>query len=145
MRNDARRSDLIERRRLVIDVTLETAAVHPRGHRFGVNAHAVEQGHVDHHAALADRLAGDAVTATTDRHEQVTLAGEVDRVHHVRNPFALDDQGRMLVNQRIPDLAGLVVCRIAGHKQRATQTLLEFHDGRVLELDLGASAIHRPQ
>jgi hypothetical protein len=51
--------------------------------RRPVNLNAFHPGEIDHHTAVADSLASDAVPATADRQWQLVTPGQVDRVDDI--------------------------------------------------------------
>jgi hypothetical protein len=80
------------------------------------------------------------VAAALDRQEQVTLAGEGHRPHHVGGAGRLHDQRRMAVDARVQHAAGLVVAFEAGQQQAAAQGALQLLQRRLFQRDLGAAA-----
>ena len=105
----------------------------PGDARFGVNPHTLHRRQIDHDAALADAFAGNVVTATPHRRQQLIVPGQVDRVGHVRRALALHDQRRPFVDHAVPDLAGRVIAFAAGQQQPAAQAGREFLDNRFLD------------
>jgi hypothetical protein len=57
------------------------------------------------------------MTPTAQRHQQVLLASEADRMPHIRNPTAARHQRRAPIDVAIPDPPGLLVTGIAGADQ----------------------------
>lgn len=55
----------------------------PHPFTTGVDEDPLHPREVDHQAAIAERAARDVVTHRPDRHEQIMLAGEANRRHHV--------------------------------------------------------------
>ena len=85
---------------------------------------------VDHDAVVADRAAGDAVTAAADGEGEIVGAGEGDGGGDVMGVAALDDEGRVAVDHRVPDLALGVVAGIGGGDDVAAHVAAEPVDGR---------------
>ena len=86
----------------------QRAALHGRCAHLCVDLHSMHVGEIDHHAAIASGLARIAVAAAFHGQQQLALASEVHTGLHIGNCGALRDQGRVLVDHGIPDLA----CRI---------------------------------
>ena len=63
--------------RAAVDDAEMAAAEHPCPFGDGIDAHAGERREVDHHAAVAGGLAGEAVAAAFDRDKHLTLAREI--------------------------------------------------------------------
>jgi hypothetical protein len=74
----------------------------------------LEQRQVDHQPAVDDRMPGHGVAATPDRHRQLLLPGETDRLGHVVGPGAAADQRRPPVDGPVPDPPGLLVALLPG-------------------------------
>jgi hypothetical protein len=68
---------------------------------------------VNHQATFANRVSRDVVTAPTDGHKQVVVAGEVHSVHDIGDANAARDQRRPLIDHAVPDSAGIVIARVA--------------------------------
>jgi hypothetical protein len=68
---------------------------------------------VNHLATFANRVSRDVVTAPTDGHKQVVVAGEVHSVHDIGDANAARDQRRPLIDHAVPDSAGIVIARVA--------------------------------
>ena len=78
----------------------------------GAHPHEVHPLEVDHQAAVAHRVAVEAVSAAPHRGEQISFTGEVDRLDHIRGAFALQDQARSPVDGPVPHPPGLCVANL---------------------------------
>jgi hypothetical protein len=103
--------------RLVVEFPPLDAALSLDSAPGGVNPDTLHPGQVNHQAAIAYAVARDVMATAAHRHQQTVDAGEVDRIDHVGDASAAGDECRPLVDIGIPDLAGLIVARIAGTKQ----------------------------
>jgi hypothetical protein len=56
------------------------------------------------------------VPASLDRHQQSLLSGQIDGGGDVVGVLRLDDQGRLFVDEPVPDQCGFVEARVAGAK-----------------------------
>jgi hypothetical protein len=65
-----------------------------------------------------DGVTSDAMTAASDRDEQVPLAGEAYGRRHVVGAGAPGDDGRLVINDAVPDPARLDVTLFAGREER---------------------------
>ncbi len=65
----------------------------PCGMRIGIDFDPVHRPQVDHQAAVADRGAGKAVAAASNRHRQAALPGELQGGGDVGCAAAARDQG----------------------------------------------------
>ena len=92
-----------------------------RRFRLRIDAGRVHQRQVDHQSVVADRLAGDAVPATADRHRQALGAGEIDAGDHVVGVFAAGDHRWSPIDHAVPDLTHLVVVGVVGQHDAAGQ------------------------
>jgi hypothetical protein len=103
-------------------------ALDPGAPRAGVDLHGLHARQVDHEPVVAQRVAGDVVPAAAYGQEHAVLAREVQRLDHVLRPRAGGDDRRTLVDHAVPDLAGLVVARVARNEDLASETLLQSID-----------------
>jgi len=103
--------------RLVVEFTPLDATLLLRGARGGFNPDALHPAQINHQATVAYAVARDVMATAAHRHQQTVGAGEVDRVDHVGDASAAGDEGGMLVDIGIPDLAGLIVAGIARTEQ----------------------------
>ena len=83
----------------------------PAGARVDLDA--LHQRQVDHQAVIADGIARDVVPAPSDRDEQTILAPELDGLDDIFRRRAAGDKRGPAVNSGVPDLANLVVARVA--------------------------------
>src|SRR5262249_40849800 len=105
--------------RLVVEFPPSDATFSAGSAPGGVNPDALHPAQINHQAAVAYAVARDVMATAAHRHQQTVGVGKVDRVDHVRDASATGDERRPLVDIGIPDLAGLVVARIAGTEQLA--------------------------
>ena len=73
--------------------------------RFGIHGYAVHVAEMDHHAALADRVAGVVVAATPDCDLEAGGAREAHRFHDFISARAPDDDRRPAVDGPVPQRA----------------------------------------
>ena len=102
-----------EELRLAVELAPEHAGLGPcrAGHR--IDPDPLHRREVDHEAAVAERVAADAVTARSHRHLESALAGEADRGDDVGDSGAARDAGRAAVDRAVPDPARGVVALVA--------------------------------
>ena len=93
----------LEGGRLVVEVTPLRATLDVGGPGLRIDVDGAHAGHVEQQAVVAERVAGDIVSAALDRQEQAVLAGEVDRADDVGDAGRLDDQAGVLVDHPVPD------------------------------------------
>jgi len=74
---------------------------------------------IEHDAPVAHGVAGDGVTASTHRDEQVALPSEPDGLQHVVGTRTPGDERRTPVDGAVPDPARLVVALLARPQQGA--------------------------
>jgi hypothetical protein len=84
----------------------------------GINSNAPHLRQVDYEATIAGRITRDIVTAATHRHQKIVRAREIHGVDDVGDPATANDQGRLLIDHSVPDLAGVVVTGFAEADQR---------------------------
>src|SRR5919199_1044737 len=83
-----------------------------------INPYPLHQSQVDHEATIAHGIAGHAVAATTDGHQQVVGPRDIDGADHIRGPGAAGDEGRLAVDHAVPDLSDGFVLVIAWAQKR---------------------------
>jgi hypothetical protein len=66
---------------------------------------------IDHQATVADRIAGDVMTASPYGDEQIVFATEIHRRDDVGGAGTSDDNRGATVDHSIPDTSGLIVTR----------------------------------
>jgi hypothetical protein len=84
-----------------------------------VDPHPVHRGEIDHQAVIDEAQSRAVVAAAADGHDEIVVTREVDRGDDVADGGALGDEGRVLVDHRVVDGAGVVVARIPGLDERA--------------------------
>jgi hypothetical protein len=128
--NEAAGGGETEGLQVVVQLAPGGAALDPRRARHRIDPDRFHGGEIYHHAAVADRAAGDVVAGAADGDEEVVRAGEIHRTDHIGDAGAADDEIRAPVDHRVEDLAGRVVSGVAGADQRAAQTGLELVNRR---------------
>jgi hypothetical protein len=78
--------------RLAVELSTENARFRTDDLRYGVDADALHALRVDHQAAIANSVAGDAMPAALYRHQKVVRARELDRGDDVGSAGAARDQ-----------------------------------------------------
>ena len=111
--------------RLAVDVGQCATGLRASRTAKGIHPHASEQRHVDHHAGLAYRKAGYVVSTPANGHEKLVLVCKTYRIDHVDSPRAANDQTGPTVDHRIPDLAQVIVFRVFGSQNWASEYGLE--------------------
>ena len=112
-RDGAHRRRQAEGLRLAVELAPEHARLGTDRPGDGIDADALHARQVEHQAAVTDGLAGDVMPTAPYRDEQVVLACELHRGDDIGRAGAAGDQRRPVVDQRVPDGAGLVVAGIA--------------------------------
>src|SRR5712691_1391974 len=102
---------------LVIEFPPFDAALGSDGAPDRVNTDALHPAEINHQATVTHAVARDVMATAAHRHQQTVGAGKIDRVNHVGEARTESDECRPLVDIVIPDLASLVVVRIAGTEQ----------------------------
>ena len=90
-----------------------------------VDAHVAEQAQVDHHSALADRVARDAVGAGPYGYREFARAGELDRCGDVGGVEGPHDHRRPAVDRPVVDGTREVVLAVLRPDQLPAQGRLE--------------------
>ncbi len=94
----------------------------------GIDADTLHARKVDDQSTVAHRIAADIVAATANSYEQTVRLSKIDAVNHVGNSGAVDNQCRALVDHAVPDLAGVVIARVARTQQFTEQAGFEIFD-----------------
>jgi hypothetical protein len=116
-----------------VELGPKDAALHRGGATVGVDNDLFHAREIDHHAAVADRAAGDAVSATAYGEGEIVRAGEFDAGGDVIGVVALEDEGGEAVDHRVPDPALGVVGGIGGGDEVAGELTAQRGDGRGIE------------
>ena len=120
-RNDAAGHDQSERLRGAIDVGPGGAGLHAHAAGRGVHLDVLVRREIDHHAALAQRGAGDVVAAAADRQRQPAVADEGDAGGDVGGATWPDHERRPALDHAVPDPARLGVRGIPWPQRRPAQ------------------------
>jgi hypothetical protein len=97
------------------------ARLDPGGPGDRIDPHRPHQGRIDHEAAVAHRAPREVVPSASDREDQVMLPGEPYRAHHVRSTRRAHHRRGPPVDHRVPSGSCLVVTRLAGQAQAASE------------------------
>ena len=130
-RVDAGRRHQAERLRLAVELAQRDAGLDAHRPRNRVDAHRFHRREVQHHAALADGVAGDVVPAAAHGQRCARLTREIDRGHHICGTGAAHDHARTPVDHRVPDAAGGVIAFLAGNQHGTPHPPLELLDHRL--------------
>ena len=98
---------------------------------------------VDHDAAFAHRVTGEAVAAAAHRDQQIVARGKLHRADHVGGAGAARDQRRMTVECAVPDAPRNVVTLAGACEHGSALVGAEIIDVRGLENDGAAGARDR--
>ena len=120
-RDDPARHDQPERLRGAVDVDPGGAGLHLHLAGRRIHLDLLVRREVDHHAAVAQRRAGDVVATAADRQRQAAVAGEPDALGDVTGVARPDDQGRAPLDHGVPDPARLGVAGVPGPARRTAQ------------------------
>ena len=112
-----------------VELTDGHARLRPSRGSDRIDVDALHQREVDHQPALGDRLAGDAVTAATNRDLESFAPAEVDSVGDVCRVQTARDHRGVLVDKPVVDAPSLVVSGVAWSKDRPRAHLPEQLDG----------------
>src|SRR5262245_42369891 len=91
--------------RLAVEFAPEHARLGSSCPGVRVDPDALHRRQVDYQPLIADRVAGDTVSAGTDCDEQVALASEPDGRDHIGDARAAGNAGWVAVERAIPDPA----------------------------------------
>jgi hypothetical protein len=98
----------------------------PGNASLGVHLHAFHWRKVDDQPLITDAVPAHAVTSSTNRDRQVLTARKLESADDISNLLTAKNEGRMLINQPIPDLAGTFIAFVALVDQFAMQMRLEI-------------------
>jgi hypothetical protein len=73
------------------------------------------------------------VTPTANRYRDLVSAGKIDRVDHVSNPGAPNDEGWFLIDRSVKNLTSIIVAVIARAEKFSTQGRPELLDYRFVK------------
>ncbi len=113
MGDDAGRHREPVRLRLPIELSEEHAGLSPRGAGLRIDVDALHRSQIDDDAAVADRVAGEAVTAAFDGEGEIGPPRERHGRAHIGGAGAPSDQGGTPVDGAVPDRPALVVGGVA--------------------------------
>ena len=111
-----------------IEVAEQGTAAHLGPPRHGIHGHLVHRAEVDHQAVVHDGRARHAVRPAAHGHLEAVGSGEPDGCLHVRLVGTSRDGERAAVDGRVPDAATLVVRRVVGADDLATQSAAKLVD-----------------
>ena len=114
VRDDADRAREVERLRRLVELGQERTTVHARRALRRIDVDAAHPGQVDDDAALAGRVAGDAVPAAAHGQREVLLAREPHGRDDVVGAGWSHDERGPTVDHPVPDDPGSVVRRVPG-------------------------------
>jgi hypothetical protein len=120
-RHDAERSGQTVLLRSAVEFAKGQAGARAGRAPVRVDLEPLERGQVEHHAAVAHGVAGNAVPAATDREDEVVLPGEGDPAGHVIGAPALDHGGRSPVDHPVEDGTDTVVVAVLRADEAAPQ------------------------
>ena len=111
-----------------VEVAEQGTAADPHPARVRVDDHLVHGTEVDHEAVVHDGRARHAVRPAAHGHLEAVGSGEPDGCLHVRLVGTSRDGERAAVDGRVPDAATLVVRRVVGADDLATQSAAKVVD-----------------
>jgi hypothetical protein len=114
-----------------VDIGPERSAADTDDPALGVDDDLVQAADVEHDAVVAQRQAGDRVTARAHRDRQVVVTGEAERGDHVGRVEAAHHGARPAVDHRVEQGAGVLVGRVARHVDAAVQAEGELFEARL--------------
>ena len=94
---------------------------------FGVDVGVLHLCEVDHHGAVRDASASDVVASSADGDVETAVSCEADSRRSVSSAAAADDDGRLALDERVVDLAGLVVSVVARSQHAAGDPAQRLH------------------
>ena len=109
----------------------------------GVHLDALHRGEIDDHPSVAYGVAGEAVAAASNGHEETVLPGEAEGRGHVRRSGAARDQRGEPVDRPVPHPPVLVVAGIGGSNELTTKDGRQPLGCRVIEPDLACRPASR--
>ena len=104
-----------------VEVTPGGPAADGRGAGIGIDRHGIDVPHVHDETVVDEAVARDAVPSAANRHGQALLACERERRDHIVRVRALRHVGRVPVDHRVEDRAGLVVTGVFGREHVAPE------------------------
>jgi hypothetical protein len=135
---------------LAVELAPKRACLDPRRARLRVDPDPLHRAEVDDDAAVADRQARIAVASAPHGDPEAGARRKPDRRDHVRHAAAARDQRREAIDRAVPDLAVLVVGRVAGPDELALERRAQLAQSIGADLDVSADGGHhshpcRPQ
>ena len=107
--------------RFLVDVAEQAAGLGAGDLRLAIHPDAAHRRHVEKQAAVADREAGDVVTAALDGQRHALLAREAHAGLHVGDSERTGDRRRPPVDHRVPHRSGCLIARRARTLHGAAQ------------------------
>ena len=119
---------------LAIDIPPGRPALDAHDTSVGIDPHATHRRQIQHQPVIADAVAGDAMSSSPHRGQQLLLAGQVDRVDDISGARALHDQARAAICQAILDNPGLVIPVVLRRQQPTPKGHPKRHGLLVIQL-----------
>src|SRR5207253_5583605 len=104
---------------LEIEIRVVASGVRIGYSSLGIDTYRAKARQVDQHPVVAERVSGDVVASAANRNQEIVLAREANRLHHVAGAQRLDDDTRPPVDHAVEDAASPVIRRIARPKDAA--------------------------
>ena len=111
-----------------VDIGPGGTAAADRAPRDRIDGHAVHRAEMDHHPALADRVARVVVSAAAHRELEALRAREADRFGDLVGGVAARDERRLAIDGAVPDRTRAVVLRLTGRQHLPAETAAERLD-----------------
>src|SRR5512143_3463936 len=111
-----------------VEVGKGTAGLDGRPAGLRVHLDALHQRKIDHEAVVTDGIARDVVSTPSNRDKEVVLAREPDGLDNIFRRRAAGDQPRPAVDHGVPNLAYLVIARVARKNHTPPEVRFELVD-----------------
>src|SRR6266498_5612130 len=113
----------------VVNVAPTAAAAHSHSSCCRIDMNKLNPGQIDDQAIVADPQATGIVASTSNRYLERMLLPEMNGGHHIGHVCAKSDQARLLADHGVVHFARLVVFRVGGFNQLATELIPELSYG----------------
>ena len=120
-RVDPKRRGEAEGLRLPIELAERHSWLYARDALFRVDMHGPHRRQVDQEPAIADRVAGDVVTAAAHCYEQAVVARKAHGTNHIVRDPATHNGAWSPIDHRVPDRPRLVVTRFIRQAKAALE------------------------